>query len=201
MSLSKRLAAWHEAGHAIRAFFCRKRSISHGTISLEAFDGGRWEGTTGVDMEIIPSSRRVDVCLAGLMAEARLNGIEHAAAAGQADLLEEQPDLAATLAGYYALPDNDETAQTMEHTAVRVCRADGHVIVVNAATNFADLNEVPDPYRTAERLSEAITRLADFFNNEEPWFRVRLLAEDLDEQHWPVLYDYLSFLRATMLPP
>ena len=47
----------------------------------------------------------------------------------------------------------------------------------------------------------AINRLADFFNNDEPWFRVRLLADNLEDQHWPVLYDYISFLRTTMLPP
>lgn len=201
MSLSKRLAAWHEAGHAIRAFFCRKQSISAGLISLEAIDGGRWEGTTGVDMAIIPGPRRVDICLAGLMAEARFNGIENAVAAGQAYLLEEQPDLAATLAGYYALPDNDDTTQLMEHTSVRVYRADGQEFAVNAAINFPDLNEIPGPYRTAAQLSASLSRLADFFNNEEPWFRVRLLAEDLEDRAWPANYDYISFLRATMLPP
>jgi hypothetical protein len=201
MSLSKRLAAWHEAGHAIRAFFCRKLSISMATISLAEVGGGRWEGGTGVDLTFIPEARHIDIALAGLMAEAHLNGIEHAASNGVAYLLEHQPGLAATISGYYGMPNNEETLAEMEHTQVQVYRADGQLITVEAATNFADLNLIPVADRTVANLTAAIARIADFFNNDEPWFRVGLLADALEDHNWPAIFDYIAFLRATMLPP
>ncbi|MFO0822819.1 MAG: hypothetical protein U0792_06825 [Gemmataceae bacterium] len=92
-----------------------------------------------------------------------------------------------------------EDHHTLEHTSLQVERDDGTPVNVVAAVGFADLDEVPAEDRTVACLSAAITRLATFFNDDEPWFRVRELADDLNEKVWPRHYDYISFLQATML--
>jgi hypothetical protein len=203
MSLSKRLASFHEAGHAVRAYYLRKSSLAAAVISLEAIGGGRWEGETGVNLnpaDGIPAPRHIDIALAGLMAEALFNGRQHPAGDGCL-LLDEQPELAATLAGYFGHEGEAEVEEQMEQTPVRVIRPDDLVVPVPAAINFVDLNHIPAVYRNVGAIGQALTRLATFFNDEEHWFRVGLLADDLDDTNWPTHYDYISFLRATWLRP
>ena len=44
MSLNKRLTCYHEAGHAIRAYFLRKQSLVAALTTLQQGEGGNWNG-------------------------------------------------------------------------------------------------------------------------------------------------------------
>jgi hypothetical protein len=172
MSLNKRLTCYHEAGHAIRAYFLRKQSLVAAVTTLQPGEGGSWNGQVGVNLEVIPEKSHMDIALAGLMAEALRSGIEHAATGGVAYLPDEQSDLAELLVSYYDLERTPEDHHTLEHTLVRIERANGDPVQVVAAISF---------------------------NDDEHWFRIGLLADDLNEKDWPRHYDYISFLQTTML--
>jgi hypothetical protein len=201
VSVSKQLASYQESGHAIRAYFENKNSISAGTITLQSVGNGHWNGGTGVDLTLIPEERHVDIALAGLMAEARFNGIQHPATGGNAHLPNEQPDLAVILHDYFNLDQADiANQQLIESTPVQVLRPNGQPVTVLAAISFDDLNLIPDADRVVGQVSAAITRLSAFFNDAEHWLPTGLLADDLNETHWPHHYDYLALLQATGLP-
>jgi hypothetical protein len=203
MSVSKKLAAYHEAGHAVRAYFNNPNSIAVGTIALTPIGGGRWEGTTGIDTaKIKPPQLVIDVALAGLMAEALYNGMESPAATEVVVLAEDQGDLAHRLLDYYAMPDSLATLSVMEKTAVRILREDEHQFSVPSAINFADLNQIPPERRTEPSFARAIARLAKFFATGDHWMRTWLLADALDDWDWnnqANLFMYDSFCKATRL--
>lgn len=203
MSLSRELACYHEAGHGIMAYVLSRDSLSPAVFSLTDLGvGGRWVGEVNdVNMGEIHEDRHADVALAGLLAEARWNGEENAAADGQVILVDDQPDLATVLADYYELEETDENEAELEKTPVVVQRGDGEPLHVRAGISFADLKCVPPGQRDSDALSPVIDRMCQIINDDEWWSRIGLLADALNAWNWdgPGPFDYIAFCQATGL--
>jgi hypothetical protein len=202
MSVSKHLACYHEAGHAVRAYYLNRQSLVNGLIQIEAIDGGRWTGNAHIDIAVIEQRYHPYIALAGLMAEARLNGTEHPAAVGRNAVLAEDPgDLPDRLSEYYDLDDTPQNQLVLEGTPVNLELPTGQVFSVPAAISFADLGQIPVPLRTENAIGRALARLTDFFNHDDHWLRVWLLADELEQWDWnsPDVFDYGHFCTATKL--
>jgi hypothetical protein len=199
MSLTKRLTGYHEAGHAVRAHFIRRESLTLGLATFTPREDGGWEGSIPVNLQEIHAEQHVDVALAGLFAEARRSGMDHAAAGGVAFLPNVQPELAEMLLSYYELDRTPESIQQLEHTPIRARRATGEPLQVVAGVSFEDLDEIPKADQTIERLEGAFGRLSLFFNADAHWNRVAWLADDLNDRELPQHFDYISLVQAAHL--
>ena len=118
MSLSLKLADYHEAGHFVRAYYFNPNSIAGRAIVLGELDAlaGRWDGAANIDLSHIDAEHHIDVALAGFLAEARFNGSENPLGDDLTKLAPGQPGLAGHLRGYYPMPRTAESQESIERT-------------------------------------------------------------------------------------
>lgn len=176
MPLTERMkAAYHEAGHAIRAYYEDRRSVNQ--VYIEQV-GPRWDGNTKVVKRYIPNFEWSSISFAGIAAEAKAEALD---AGGFVELVP-TPDLFAEMwdvvnVQFNALavppaplapawPINIETAPD---------------ITTSAALSREDISQVPPDQRQQALLEATLAEVLRFFNDDLTWAVVTALASKLDQ--------------------
>ena len=168
--------AYHEAGHCFRGWRANFFAVNDTCLFEEP--AGEWWGNTPMRRSGFTRPQRTAIALAGLLAEAKAVATDD----GPVRHVVNGPGLAASIAQLYAahvIPVAGPGVEIQDDDVWPI-----HVPIqggdpVEAYVTLSDLAEVPDDYRTLERIGEAIDDLVSFLNSGINWEAIKAIANNL----------------------
>lgn len=161
----KASTSFHEAGHCIQALEIEKRSfVSARIVEIR----GRWEGDAHIEVRDIPGTQRVNIALAGIVAE----GLGKAKEAKKECLLDE--------GNYEAF---NAVAECVSFYFYRDMEPAWKVPIVAGGATFdaflsrKDVENIPPHYRNSEIIIGTMVEVCRFFNQQATWTKTEKLAK------------------------